>query len=74
MGLAEIVASAGKIDPPGDDAKDVIGRAPRGRDCLLIVFDERAVELELGDELIAYAGEKPVARQAELSRSRLWFG
>jgi hypothetical protein len=37
-------------------------------------FDERAIELKLGDELFAHAGEKAVPRQAQLPGARLLFG
>jgi hypothetical protein len=72
--LAKILVSPRKIDAARDHAKNVIGRPAGGHDSLLIVFDESAVELKLDDELFADARKKPIARQAELPRSRLMFG
>ena len=74
MSFAEIVAPPRKIDPSRDNAENVIGGKAGAHDGLLIVFDEGAVELELGDELFAHSSEKAIARQAELPGARLWFG
>src|SRR5207248_11376169 len=72
--LGEPFETAGKIDATGDDARNVIGRAACAHDRLLVVFDKGAVDLELRDELLAYAGEQTVSRQAQLARARLLFG
>ena len=52
------------VHAPRNDTEDVIGRAARAHDRLLVVFHECAVDLKLGDELAAYAGEKAIAGQS----------
>ena len=73
MRLPEVVVSPGKLDPAGDHAKDVIGGLTSADDGLLVVFDKGAVELKLGDELVADSGEKSVTRQGQLPGARLLF-
>jgi hypothetical protein len=40
---------------------------------LLIVLDEGAVDLKLGDEFVAYAREQAIARKTELPGPHLLF-
>jgi hypothetical protein len=58
--FAEIFVAPREVHAAGDDAENVIGRLPRAHDRLLVIFDEGAVELQLGDELLVHPGQQTV--------------
>ena len=63
MDFSEVAIPPGDVDPAVDHTENVIGRPPGVDDHLLIVFHERAAELQLSHKLTADAGEQAVAAE-----------